>query len=72
MGKFNLRNTDVKTMNVCYLVEGRDGEDSHMHHSQLQLPNKTLSLYKQANITVFRLPMAEWLVCSAIISIGEI
>ena len=60
MGNFNLRNTDVKRMNFCYLIKGRDGEDSHMHHSQLQLPNKTILLYKQAKITGFRLPMAEW------------
>ena len=60
MGNFNLRNTDVKGMNFCYLIKGRDGEDSHMHHSQLQLPNKPILLYKQGNITVFRLPMAEW------------
>ena len=52
--------------------QGRDGEISHMHHSQLQLHNKTLLLYKQADITVFRLPMAEWLVYSAIISTGEV
>ena len=42
-------------MNFCYLIKGRDGEDSHMHHSQLQLHNKTILLYKQANPTVFRL-----------------
>ena len=33
MGKFNLRRADVKTMNFCYLIKGRDEEDSHMHHS---------------------------------------
>ena len=32
----------------------------------------SVSLYNRADIAVFRLPMAEWLVYSAIISTGEV